>query len=596
MTSPEQRLDTLRQDICRVILDQLARILRDYSSGNLVKPVLRFEVFFQHGEQGMQRQTSCTPMISKILDLSGIISQSDNNRPNASNARKENTIDQLTLSTFGPRSVIDGASWPFVRAQRTPSQGLPQLSPETGANASFQRWGVSALRPVRKTAAVEEELPESQRHMQFTNGFPEPVNIQTNVVFIPQQSSIDKFVVNVWEQIHGRISLDPQNLLEQWQLLATAATAATVSINDAAKIHFPEQLKFDQLQVSSAEGTLAEIEIEGVFNRGNNFCRKITQVSRACRLIEVIVQARWIEHFDSYVELLAITKPSMSHAKRRKATLIKTCNDFGWSEKELRNRMAIWRGYKDIKDAGGWAALVFSGMGLYRFCKYRVGFDPDSMQRLRCLRPQIEVAADTLQPTWRHLLMIVGERTQRRFFGHPHDWVVHRDGSDPVPLRSTYLKYNPNFSFEQLEHSVMDMSAWGTDDPRWVPPVDAMACVQGIHTCHSCGREQSEDREANSCHCFPTLFGSVRRSPCPVQVFRTSDGRNNGLMALCPFERGAAIGEFVGLITTDVQNLDVMDSSTGVRAYQIWQGRQGNFTRFINHTASPTRSSVSSFG
>ncbi|KXH61949.1 SET domain-containing protein, partial [Colletotrichum salicis] len=229
------------------------------------------------------------------------------------------------------------------------------------SNTSFQRWGVSALRPVRKTEDVEEEHPESQRHMQFTNGFPQPVNIQSNVVFIPQQSSIDRFVVNIWERIHGRIGLGSQDLLEQWQLMETAATAATGSINDAVKVYFPEQLGFDQLQASSAEGTLSEIEIEGIFNRGNIFCRKITQVSRACRLIGVIVQARWIEHFDSYVELLAITKPSMSRAKRRKATLIKTCNNFGWSEKELRNRMAIWRGYKDIKDAGGWAALVFSG-------------------------------------------------------------------------------------------------------------------------------------------------------------------------------------------------------------------------------------------
>ncbi|KAI3532115.1 SET domain-containing protein [Colletotrichum abscissum] len=583
MTPQEQRMDTLQQDLCRVIVDLLAGILGDHSFGNLVKPVLRFETLIQDGEQGMQRQISCTPMISKILDLSSIISQSENDRLSVDNARKGNTIGQPTLSTFGTQSVMDGVGWPSIRAQRTPHQGLPQLSTGTGVNASFRRWGVSALRSDRKTADVEEEHPESQRHTQFTNGFPHPVEIQSNVVIIPQQSSIDRFVVNIWERIHGCMSLDSQDLLEQWQLMATAAKSGKGSI-DAVKIYFPEQLGFDQLQASSAEGTLSETEIEGIFNRGNIFCRKITQISRACRLIEVIVQTRWIEHFDSYVELLAITKPSMSRAKRRKATLIKTCNDFGWSEKKLRNRMAIWRGYKDIKDAGGWAVLVFSGVGFYRFCKYRVGFDPDSMQRLRCLRPQIEVAADTLHPTWRHLLVIVGERTQRRFFGHPHDWVVYRDGSDPVSLRSTCLKYNPNFSFEQLEHSVIDMSAWGTDDPRWVPPVDAVACVLGVHTCQSCGREQSEDPKTNTCYCFPTLFGFGRRFPCPVQVFRTSDGRNNSLMALCPFERGAAIGEFVGLITRDLQNTDVMDSSTGGRAYQIWQGRQGNFTRFINHS------------
>ncbi|KXH53621.1 SET domain-containing protein [Colletotrichum salicis] len=205
----------------------------------------------------------------------------------------------------------------------------------------------------------------------------------------------------------------------------------------------------------------------------------------------------------------------------------------------------------------------------------------DSMQRLRCLRPQIDVAADTLHPTWRHLLMIVGERPQRRLFGHPHDWVVHRDGSDPVLLRSTSLKYNPNFSFEQLEHSVMDMSAWGRDDPRWAPPLNAVACVQGIHTCQSCGREQSEDPKTNLCHCFPTLFGSGRRG---LVRCRCSGPLTVVTMALCSFERGAAIGEFVGLITRDLQDTDIMDSSTGVRAYQIWQGRQGNFMRFIYHS------------
>ncbi|KAF4774883.1 SET domain-containing protein [Colletotrichum scovillei] len=537
MMSPEQRMDALRQGLCHVILEQLAEILRDCSSGNLANRVLRFQALIHDGEQGMQWQTPCSPMISKVLDLSVILSRSENNRLNASNSGKENTTDQPTLSTFGPH---------YFRAQRTPSQGLPQSSPEIRANASYQRRGVSTLRPVRKTAQVKEDPPESQRYLQFINSFPKRVNFQTDIVSIPQQSSINKFV---------------------WQLMVTAATT---NINDAGKTYFPKQLEFSQLQASSAEGTLNEVEIEGIFNRGNVFCRKITEIGRAYRLIEVIVQARWIEHFDLFVELLAIAKPDMSRAKRRKARLIQTCNDFGWSEKELRNKMAIWRGYKDIKDAGGWAALVFSGRGLYRFCKYRVAFDPNSMQRLRCVRPQMEVAADTLHPTWRHLLMIVGEH-----------------GSVPVPLRSTYLEYDPYFSFEQLEHSVIDMSAWGTDDPRWVPPVNVVAGVQDIHTCQLCGREQSEDPGSNSCYCFPTLFGSGSRSPCPVQVFRTFDGRNNGLMALCPFERGAAIGEFVGLITRDLQNIDVMDSSTGIRAYQIWQGRQGNFTRFINHSCQP---------
>ncbi|KAK1468093.1 SET domain-containing protein, partial [Colletotrichum tamarilloi] len=182
MTPQEQRMDTLQQDLCRVIVDLLAGILGDHSFGNLVKPVLRFETLIQDGEQGMPRQTSCTPMISvcciSILInegwspyLSSIISQSENNR------------------------------------------------------------------------------------------------LSSNIVIIPQQSSIDRFVVNIWERIHGCMSFDSQNLLEQWQLVATAAKAGTGSSNDAFKIYFPEQLGFDKLQASSAEGTLSDIEIEGIFNR-----------------------------------------------------------------------------------------------------------------------------------------------------------------------------------------------------------------------------------------------------------------------------------------------------------------------------------------
>ena len=75
-------------------------------------------------------------------------------------------------------------------------------------------------------------------------------------------------------------------------------------------------------------------------------------------------------------------------------------------------------------------------------------------------------------------------------------------------------------------------------------------------------------------------------TPSPVQVFRTLDGRNNGLIALCAFERGAAIGEFVGVITKGLQDVDVMENTTGSTHYQIWQGREGNFTRFVNHSCN----------
>jgi ATP-dependent RNA helicase DDX49/DBP8 len=262
---------------------------------------------------------------------------------------------------------------------------------------------------------------------------------------------------------------------------------------------------------------------------------------------------------------------------------MEACQDFGWTEKELRNKMAIWKGYKEVKDAAGWAALVFAGMGIYRFCKYRVGFDQDAMRRLRNLRKRLEVAADTLHPHWRQLLTIVGESQALQYPGHAHDWVVFEDGSDPIHLRKTYQQ-DPYFSFEHIDESVVDDSEWGCDDPRWMPQRDAVAKANGSYTCALCGQQQSDDPKLNSCFCFPSLFGCTARKPPPVQIYRTPDGKNNGLVALTSFDRGAAIGELVGLITKGIRHLDVMEGSTSLGSYQIWQGRMGNYTRFVNHS------------
>lgn len=123
---------------------------------------------------------------------------------------------------------------------------------------------------------------------------------------------------------------------------------------------------------------------------------------------------------------------------------------------------------------------------------------------------------------------------------------------------------------------------WSADDPRWIPPLNAVACTD-MKICHLCGYTHSNDPKRNSCKCFPSLFGGPRL-PCPMQVFRTSNGRNNGIQVLVPFKRGTAIGEFVGLGTNDIADQDVLDSLAGETSYQIWQGELGNFTRFANHS------------
>jgi ATP-dependent RNA helicase DDX49/DBP8 len=224
-------------------------------------------------------------------------------------------------------------------------------------------------------------------------------------------------------------------------------------------------------------------------------------------------------------------------------------------------------------------------MGIYRFCKYRVDFDKDAIRRLQNLRKRLEVAADTLHPNWRQVLPIIGESSQPQYHGHPHDWVVYEDGRDPVALRSTYLQQDPYFDFEHLDESIVDENVWGCEDPRWVPQLSkTVARINDEFICEACHERQSDDPKLNSCYCFPQLFGCTKRGIPPVQVYRTPSGRNNGLQALVSFERGASIGEFVGVVTKGVRHQDVMDSSTELASYQIWQGEQGNYTRFVNHS------------
>lgn len=145
------------------------------------------------------------------------------------------------------------------------------------------------------------------------------------------------------------------------------------------------------------------------------------------------------------------------------------------------------------------------------------------MRRMRNLRKRLEVAADTLHPHWRQLLAIVGDSPSIQYPGHPHDWVVSDDGSDPIPLRQTYQSHDPYFAFEHIEESIIDDYAWKGEDPRWIPQTNALVRGNGQYTCELCKEHQSDDPKLNSCFCFPSLFGCVKRKPPPSPDL--SDGR-----------------------------------------------------------------------
>ncbi|KAJ9501038.1 hypothetical protein H2202_003596 [Exophiala xenobiotica] len=158
------------------------------------------------------------------------------------------------------------------------------------------------------------------------------------------------------------------------------------------------------------------------------------------------------------------------------------------------------------------------------------------MTALKRLRTRFEVAADTIHPEWRQLLSVIGDSSTRVFKAHPCDWVVSRSGSPVVPLPDTYSQWDSDFSFEHLEECVIDEQAWGPMDPRAENNHNTHQTLPRRLLCERCGSQQSNDPGINECHCFPAMFGSGPRKPYPVQVFRTENGRNNGLLACCMTE------------------------------------------------------------
>lgn len=168
--------------------------------------------------------------------------------------------------------------------------------------------------------------------------------------------------------------------------------------------------------------------------------------------------------------------------------------------------------------------MIFASAGVYRFCKYRTGFGEGFSTRLRHIRSSLEVAADTLHPDWRDLLQVIGQQETRQYHGHPHEWVTVT-GRPAVPLSSTYehLQLPNGFHFRFIDECVLDTAAFGTEDPRRVPEIDPDVCLV-------CKERQSDEIEKNHCSCFSTLFGGVR-NPVPVQLFHTTSGKNNGVIA-----------------------------------------------------------------
>ncbi|OJJ40842.1 hypothetical protein ASPWEDRAFT_56140 [Aspergillus wentii DTO 134E9] len=400
----------------------------------------------------------------------------------------------------------------------------------------------------RKTSSFSGSIPiESAKHHDPTHPhtrqvhsdtrFPQRKKPETDGIVL-EPTSTDKLIAGIWRQLFS-----------------------SVKLSQSCPIIEPG--------INIRTGVSGE-----VFRAVNTLCVKYYNHSHSSRALEMIVQAYWIDCYEARIAVLRLENPNCPMTEARMMALKEACAVLNWKEKDLRNRIAIWRGYKEIKDAGGWASLIFASSGVYRFCKYRSGFNGNFATRLRQLQSAFEVAADTLHPEWRELLHVIGQAEPRRYHGHPHEWVTVTTGP-AVPLGSTYghLSLPDGFHYRFLDECVIDSTVF-EKDPRMMPGLDK-------DICRVCRGRQADEVEANQCVCFPTVFGGVK-APVAVQLVRTA-GKNNGIIARSDFDRGTAIGEFIGFITAGIKGRDVMVG----QGYQIFQGEMGNFTRFINHSCRP---------
>ena len=123
-------------------------------------------------------------------------------------------------------------------------------------------------------------------------------------------------------------------------------------------------------------------------------------------------------------------------------------------------------------------------------------------------------------------MQVIGQEEPCRYHGHPHEWVIVPGGESAVPLSSTYghLNLPHGFQYRFIDDCGLDARVFGTDDPRVVTK------LENTDTCQVCKGRQSDVIQTNQCSCFSTLFGGVR-SPAPVQILHTANGKNNGVVA-----------------------------------------------------------------
>lgn len=83
---------------------------------------------------------------------------------------------------------------------------------------------------------------------------------------------------------------------------------------------------------------VADTELQA-FQAVNSLCLKYYNLSRSTRALEMIVQAYWVECYEARILAVKEDNPTKSSTEANMEALKEACSVFGWSEKELRNKL-----------------------------------------------------------------------------------------------------------------------------------------------------------------------------------------------------------------------------------------------------------------
>ncbi|EOD52998.1 hypothetical protein GTA08_BOTSDO01247 [Neofusicoccum parvum] len=316
MSSPGDEAHEISAHIIRSIQQQLASLLHEQllASDGLVKPTLKIEGVIHEGWEGADKHQVPRRINLGSVDIAAIRAASSAPRTPAT------TNDSPDPSGDPPNGAL-ALSRP-QRARRPPPRDYLS-DPEPASKRRKETGGLRLGRPSNPptASASDETEPATGRQIEpETRKFPQRKKVAPKVRPM-QPSTLDRLIIGIWEQIHGSISFDPQIVIDQWKEPRTAPK----SIDSTSSA--------SQMELTPAGSKIS------AFNKMNVLCRKVTTASRCCRSLEVIVQAYWIQCFEARVQTLSEFNPQQSVTKSRKAALMEACQDFGWSEKDLRNKM-----------------------------------------------------------------------------------------------------------------------------------------------------------------------------------------------------------------------------------------------------------------